>query len=106
MAVVAAGVPPLSETRSVSSVNHVGLRSLKSCALHWYVRRQGERTRVVVLIGTVLLGGNSLDKAPAGRVKDFVQAHGGHTVITKVGTAHVFTSWAIDGVAEGVALFP
>ncbi|KIJ65157.1 hypothetical protein HYDPIDRAFT_89293 [Hydnomerulius pinastri MD-312] len=30
------------------------------------------------------IGGNSLDKAPAGRVKDFVQAHGGHTVITKV----------------------
>lgn len=30
------------------------------------------------------IGGNSLDKAPAGRIKDFVQAHGGHTVITKV----------------------
>ncbi|KAF9219763.1 hypothetical protein BS17DRAFT_788749 [Gyrodon lividus] len=30
------------------------------------------------------IGGNSLDKAPADRVKDFVQAHGGHTVITKV----------------------
>ncbi|KAG8215027.1 acetyl-CoA carboxylase [Butyriboletus roseoflavus] len=29
------------------------------------------------------IGGNSLDKAPAGRVKDFVHAHGGHTVITK-----------------------
>jgi acetyl-CoA carboxylase/biotin carboxylase 1 len=31
------------------------------------------------------LGGNSLDKAPAGRVHDFVKANGGHTVITKVG---------------------
>ncbi|KAG1864845.1 acetyl-CoA carboxylase [Suillus subluteus] len=31
------------------------------------------------------IGGNSLDKAPAGRVTDFVKAHGGHTVITKVG---------------------
>lgn len=30
------------------------------------------------------IGGNSLDKAPAGRVTDFVKAHGGHTVITKV----------------------
>ncbi len=32
----------------------------------------------------VLLGGNSLDKAPVGRVHDFVKANGGHTVITKV----------------------
>ncbi|KAG0694582.1 acetyl-CoA carboxylase [Suillus ampliporus] len=30
------------------------------------------------------IGGNSLDKASAGRVTDFVTAHGGHTVITKV----------------------
>ncbi|KAH7926428.1 hypothetical protein BV22DRAFT_1087097 [Leucogyrophana mollusca] len=30
------------------------------------------------------IGGNSLDKAPAGRVLDFVKAYGGHTVITKV----------------------
>ncbi|KAG1786029.1 acetyl-CoA carboxylase [Suillus plorans] len=30
------------------------------------------------------IGGNSLDKAPAGRVTDFVKANGGHTVITKV----------------------
>ncbi|KAF9244091.1 acetyl-CoA carboxylase [Melanogaster broomeanus] len=30
------------------------------------------------------IGGNSLDKAQAGRVKDFVKEHGGHTVITKV----------------------
>jgi hypothetical protein len=29
-------------------------------------------------------GGNSLDKAPIGRVHDFVKANGGHTVITKV----------------------
>ena len=31
-----------------------------------------------------LPGGNSLDKAPAGRVHDFVKVNGGHTVITKV----------------------
>jgi acetyl-CoA carboxylase/biotin carboxylase 1 len=30
------------------------------------------------------IGGNSLEKAPAGPVRDFVQAHEGHTVITKV----------------------
>jgi hypothetical protein len=30
------------------------------------------------------LGGNSLDKAPVGRVHDFVKVNGGHTVITKV----------------------
>jgi acetyl-CoA carboxylase/biotin carboxylase 1 len=30
------------------------------------------------------LGGNSLDSAPQGPVKDFVQAHEGHTVISKV----------------------
>ncbi|KAI0339517.1 hypothetical protein BDW22DRAFT_1361595 [Trametopsis cervina] len=30
------------------------------------------------------IGGNSLDKAPAGPVYDFVKSHGGHTVITKV----------------------
>ena len=28
-------------------------------------------------------GGNSLDKAPVGRVHDFVKVNGGHTVITK-----------------------
>ncbi|KAI5120256.1 hypothetical protein M0805_004592 [Coniferiporia weirii] len=30
------------------------------------------------------IGGNSVDKAPAGQVADFVKSHGGHTVITKV----------------------
>ncbi|GJE90324.1 acetyl CoA carboxylase [Phanerochaete sordida] len=30
------------------------------------------------------IGGNSLDKATAGPVTDFVKSHGGHTVITKV----------------------
>ncbi|KAG8874436.1 acetyl-coenzyme-A carboxylase [Serendipita sp. 405] len=30
------------------------------------------------------IGGNSLDVAPPGRVRDFVKEHGGHTVITKV----------------------
>jgi hypothetical protein len=33
-------------------------------------------------------GGNSLDKAPLGRVHDFVKEHGGHTVITKVNLGH------------------
>ena len=32
-----------------------------------------------------------MDKAPSGRVKDFVQLHGGHTVITKVGIMHIVT---------------
>jgi acetyl-CoA carboxylase/biotin carboxylase 1 len=32
----------------------------------------------------LFLGGNSLDNAPAGPVRDFVQANEGHTVITKV----------------------
>ncbi|TBU46750.1 acetyl CoA carboxylase [Dichomitus squalens] len=30
------------------------------------------------------IGGNTLEKAPSGPVKDFVKQHGGHTVITKV----------------------
>ncbi|KZS94649.1 acetyl CoA carboxylase [Sistotremastrum niveocremeum HHB9708] len=30
------------------------------------------------------IGGNSLENAPPGRVRDWVEAHGGHTVITKV----------------------
>ncbi|KAH8116533.1 acetyl CoA carboxylase [Phellopilus nigrolimitatus] len=30
------------------------------------------------------IGGNSLDKAPAGQIADFVKSNGGHTVITKV----------------------
>ncbi|KZP16603.1 acetyl CoA carboxylase [Athelia psychrophila] len=33
---------------------------------------------------TNYIGGNDLDKAPEGRVTDFVREHGGHTVITKV----------------------
>ncbi|KAF7965766.1 hypothetical protein HWV62_41984 [Athelia sp. TMB] len=33
---------------------------------------------------TQFIGGNDLDKAPDGRVTDFVREHGGHTVITKV----------------------
>ena len=31
------------------------------------------------------VGGNHLDAAPSSKVKDFVQANGGHTVITSVG---------------------
>jgi hypothetical protein len=38
-------------------------------------------------------GGNSLDKAPVGRVHDFVKANGGHTVITKVSIMGVPTSF-------------
>lgn len=33
---------------------------------------------------SLFLGGNSLEKASSGPVKDFVAAHGGHTVITSV----------------------
>ena len=32
------------------------------------------------------IGGNHLDAAAPGRVKDFVAEHDGHTVITSVGT--------------------
>lgn len=32
------------------------------------------------------IGGNHLDVAPAGPVKDFVTSHEGHTVITSVGS--------------------
>ena len=38
-------------------------------------------------------GGNSLDKAPVGRVHDFVKANGGHTVITKVSIMGISTSF-------------
>lgn len=38
------------------------------------------------------VGGNSLDKAEAGRVADFVKEHGGHTVITKVRVPRVVGS--------------
>ena len=32
------------------------------------------------------IGGNHLSAAPPSKVKDFVAAHGGHTVITNVGS--------------------
>lgn len=32
------------------------------------------------------IGGNKLENAPAGPVKDFVASHDGHTVITNVST--------------------
>jgi acetyl-CoA carboxylase/biotin carboxylase 1 len=32
------------------------------------------------------IGGNHLNVAPPSKVKDFVSAHGGHTVITNVST--------------------
>ncbi|KAL9108588.1 MAG: hypothetical protein Q9227_006674 [Pyrenula ochraceoflavens] len=35
-------------------------------------------------VGDHFRGGNSLDNAPTGRVKDFVQQHDGHSVITSV----------------------
>jgi hypothetical protein len=37
-----------------------------------------------LIIFSNLTGGNSVDKAPPSAVKDFVEEHGGHTVITKV----------------------
>ncbi len=40
----------------------------------------------------LLLGGNSLDKAPPGSITDFVKSHGGHTVITKVSMATLLES--------------
>jgi acetyl-CoA carboxylase/biotin carboxylase 1 len=38
------------------------------------------------------IGGNKLENAPPSRVKDFVAAHDGHTVITNVSTAHINTT--------------
>ena len=46
-----------------------------------YRRVQGKDS---LMSGIRFAGGNSLDKAPAGSVTDFVKEHGGHTVITKV----------------------
>lgn len=42
------------------------------------------------------IGGNRLEKAPAGKVKDFVAAHDGHTVITSVGTPRFLSSFSSD----------
>ena len=39
-------------------------------------------------VSILFLGGNTLDKAPTGRVADFVKENGGHTVITKVRPFH------------------
>lgn len=36
------------------------------------------------------IGGNKLENAPAGPVKDFVASHDGHTVITNVSTDLVY----------------
>jgi acetyl-CoA carboxylase/biotin carboxylase 1 len=38
------------------------------------------------------IGGNKLENAPPSRVKDFVAAHDGHTVITNVSTAQINTT--------------
>ena len=38
----------------------------------------------LIVFVTNFTGGNSIDKAPPSAVKDFVEEHGGHTVITKV----------------------
>ena len=37
------------------------------------------------------IGGNKLENAPPSRVKDFVAAHDGHTVITNVSKAQINT---------------
>jgi acetyl-CoA carboxylase/biotin carboxylase 1 len=57
-----------------------------------FFHQQGGRVNDLILY----LGGNSLDKAPAGRVKDFVQAHGGHTVITKVGSYVAYIHLSVE----------
>jgi len=38
----------------------------------------------LIITSLLLPGGNSLEKAPPSSVKNFVQSHGGHTVIKKV----------------------
>lgn len=40
------------------------------------------------------IGGNHLGAAASGKVKDFVAAHDGHTVITNVRTAPPRSNWA------------
>ena len=39
------------------------------------------------------IGGNKLENAPSGAVKDFVANHDGHTVITNVSLQGPKTSW-------------
>lgn len=39
------------------------------------------------------IGGNRLNNAPASKVKDFVAAHDGHTVITNVRSCLFFSSF-------------
>jgi len=39
------------------------------------------------------IGGNKLENAPPSRVKDFVAAHDGHTVITNVRRAPMSPPW-------------
>lgn len=42
------------------------------------------------------IGGNSLQTAPPGDVHDFVQSHGGHTVITKVSLCTLYASGRVS----------
>jgi hypothetical protein len=41
-------------------------------------------TRIFEAQLSYVIGGNSVDKAPAGKVLDWVKSQNGHTVITKV----------------------
>lgn len=40
-------------------------------------------------LGSHFIGGNKLKSAPDSKVKDFVAAHDGHTVITKVARSSI-----------------
>ena len=48
------------------------------------------------------IGGNELQKAPLGKVKDFVTAHDGHTVITNVSIryAGLDMAWRRNGAGD------
>lgn len=53
------------------------------------------------------IGGNRLDVAPAGKVKDFVARNGGHTVITNVRNSQLLTiSYPASGLQALLSLLP
>jgi acetyl-CoA carboxylase/biotin carboxylase 1 len=46
------------------------------------------------------IGGNHLGVAPSSKVKDFVAAHGGHTVITNVSFSKYLASTTLELILE------
>lgn len=50
------------------------------------------------------IGGNQLGVAPPGKVKDFVAAHGGHTVITNVSRPSSIPKLGVFNISDCSAL--